>query len=99
MMGVAAGLVWRQGGFVNQRQPLTLFLVQLALNATGTTLFFGLPSPGLACAEIVWLWLAIVVTITAFRAVSRAASLLLVPYLVWVSFAAVLNFALWRLNS
>jgi benzodiazapine receptor len=73
--------------------------VQLALNAAWTPFFFGLHSPGLAFAEIVLLWLAIVATIAAFRPVSRAGTLLLVPYLAWVSFAAALNFTLWRLNS
>ena len=99
MMAVAAWLVWKRGGFAAQRRPLILFLVQLALNAAWTPLFFGLHWPSLAFAEIVLLWLAIVATIAAFRPVSRAATRLLVPYLAWVSFAAVLNFALWRLNS
>ena len=71
----------------------------LALNAAWTPLFFGLHWPGVAFGEIVLLWLAIVATIAAFCLVSRAAAWLLVPYLAWVSFASVLNFALWRLNS
>lgn len=99
MMGVAAWLVWRRGGFAAQRRPLTLFLVQLALNAAWTPLFFGLRQPGLAFSEIVLLWLAIAATLIAFRPVSSAASWLLAPYLAWVSFAAALNFALWRLNA
>ncbi len=99
MMAVAAWLVWKRGGFVAQRRPLSLFLVQLALNAAWTPLFFGLHWPGLAFAEIVLLWLAIAATLTAFRPVSRTAAWLLVPYLAWVSFAAFLNFTLWRLNS
>ena len=99
MMAVAAWLVWKQGGFASQRRPLTLFLVQLALNAAWTPLFFGLHWPGVAFAEITLLWLAIAATIVAFRPVSRTAAWLLAPYLAWVSFAAVLNFTLWRLNS
>jgi len=99
MMAVAAWLVWKRGGFLAQRRPLTLFLVQLALNAAWTPLFFGLHWTGVAFAEIVLLWLAIAATFAAFRPVSRVAAGLLVPYLAWVSFAAVLNFALWRLNS
>lgn len=98
MMAVAAWLVWKRGGFVAQRRPLALFLTQLSLNALWTPLFFGLHWPGLAFAEILLLWLAIAATIAAFRPVSRPAMLLLVPYLAWVSFAAVLNFKLWRLN-
>ena len=99
MMAVAAWLVWKRGGFAAQRRPLMLFLVQLALNAAWTPLFFGLHWTGVAFAEIVLLWLAIAATIAAFRLVSRAAAWLLVPYLAWVSVASVLNFTLWRLNS
>jgi tryptophan-rich sensory protein len=99
MMAVAAWLVWKRGGFAAQRTPLILFLAQLALNAAWSPLFFGLHQPGLAFAEIVLLWLAIVGTITAVRPVSHAAAWLLAPYLAWVSFAAFLNFTLWRLNS
>jgi translocator protein len=99
MMAVAAWLVWRQGGWGKQRKPLVIFLVQLVLNAAWTPLFFGLKNPGLAFAEILLLWLAIAATIAVFRRVSRAAAWLLVPYLVWVSFAAALNFTLWRLNA
>lgn len=99
MMAVAAWLVWRRGGFKVQRRRLTWFLVQLALNALWTPLFFGLHRPGLAFAELVLLWIAIGVTLVAFSGTSRAAAWLLAPYLAWVSFAAVLNFAVWRLNS
>ena len=98
MMALAAWLVWRRGGWVSQRRPLMLFLLQLALNAAWTLLFFGLHRPGLAFAEIVALWLAIAATVAAFRPASRAAAWLLAPYLAWVGFAAALNFALWRLN-
>ena len=99
MMAVAAWLVWKRGGFAAQRKPLALFLTQAVLNAAWTPLFFGLHLPGIAFAEIVMLWLAIAATLAAFRPVNRAAAWLLAPYLLWVSFAAVLNFALWRLNS
>jgi len=99
MMAVAAWLVWRQGGFVHQRRALTWFVTQLALNAAWTPLFFGLQRPGIAFVEIVFLWGAIVMTTVAFHRVSRVAAWLLAPYLAWVSFAAVLNFFLWRLNS
>lgn len=99
MMAVAAWRVWQRGGFVAQRKPLALFLGQLLLNAAWTPLFFGLHRPGIALIEIVLLWLAIAATLAAFRPVSRAAAWLLAPYLAWVSFATLLNFALWRLNS
>ena len=99
MMAVAAWLVWKRGGFIAQRRPLAQFLAQLVLNAAWTPLFFGLHRPGIAFAEIVLLWLAIAATLAAFRPVSRVAAWLLAPYLLWVSFATMLNFALWRLNS
>lgn len=98
MMAVAAWLVWRQGGWRKQRKPLLIFLAQLALNALWTPLFFGLHRSGVAFVEIVLLWLAIAATLAAFRLVSRVAAWLLIPYLLWVSFATMLNFALWRLN-
>jgi len=97
-MGAAAWLVWRRGGFAAQRRPLTLFCVQLALNAAWTPLFFGLHWTGVAFAEMIGLWLAIVATLVAFRSVNRVAAWLLAPYLAWVTFAAALNFTLWRLN-
>ncbi len=97
-MAIAAWLVWRRGGFAAQRVPLGVFLAQLLLNALWSPLFFGLHNPALAFAEIVLLWLAILFTLRLFWNVQRGAGLLLVPYLAWVSFAAVLNFTLWRLN-
>lgn len=99
MMAVAAWLVWKRGGFTEQRRALTLFLVQLALNAVWTPLFFGLHRPDVAFAEILLLWLAIAWTVMSFWPVHRAAAGLLCPYLAWVSFAAVLNGTLWRLNA
>jgi translocator protein len=98
MIGVAGWLVWKQGGFAYRRGPLTLFFVQLALNAAWSPLFFGLKQPGVAFAEIIVLWLAIAATIAAFWRVHRIAAALLVPYLAWVSFAAFLNWTLWQLN-
>lgn len=98
MMAVAAWLVWRRGGWTGQRRALACFLVQLALNALWSPLFFGLKNPGLAFAEIVLLWLAILATVLAFWKAHRVASGLLVPYLAWVTFAAGLNYTLWQLN-
>lgn len=99
MMAIAAWLVWRRGGWKTQRAPLTLFLVQLALNAAWTPLFFGLHRPDLALVDIVLLWFAILATILAFWQAHRGAAWMLMPYLAWVSFAAVLNFTLWRMNA
>jgi tryptophan-rich sensory protein len=98
MMAVAAWLVWREGGWKLQRQALGLFLVQWLLNALWTPLFFGLHQPGLAFAEIVALWLLLVITVALFWRVRKLAGALLVPYLIWVTIAAVLNFTIWRLN-
>ncbi len=99
MMAVAAWRVWQRGGWRAQRRPLGFFLVQLVLNALWTPLFFGGHEMGLALAEMILLWLAIVGTVRAFWSVNRMAAWLLVPYLAWVSFAAFLNFTLWRLNA
>ncbi len=98
MMAVAAWLVWCRGGFATQRGPLGWFLLQLLLNAAWSPLFFGLHNPGLAFAEILLLWFAILGTMVAFWRVQRLANLLLIPYLAWVTFAAFLNFTLWQLN-
>lgn len=98
-MGIAAWRVWRQGGFSGARLALALFLVQLALNAAWTYIFFGLQSPGLAFAEIMLLWGAILLTLIAFWKKDRVAGGLMLAYLLWVSFAAFLNFTIWRLNA
>ena len=99
LMGVAAFLVWRKGlETEGVKRALALFAVQLALNGLWSILFFGLQQPGLAFGEILILWLAIVLTFRAFRTVEPAAGWLLIPYLAWVSFAAVLNGSLWMLN-
>ena len=98
MMAVAAWRVWRQDGLAGARPALALFLVQLVLNAAWTPIFFGLHRPGWAFAEICVLWAAIAATSGAFFAKSILAGALMIPYLVWVSFAAALNFAIWRAN-
>ncbi len=98
MMAIAAWLVWREGGWRTQGRALRLFLLQWLLNALWTPLFFGLHSPGIAFAEIMALWSLLSLTLLAFWQVRRAAGLLLVPYLAWVSFAGALNYTIWRLN-
>ena len=96
-MGVAAWLVWRSTTAVRER-ALTLFGVQLGLNVAWSWLFFGLRRIDLALVDIAALWVAIALTIRAFARARSAAAWLLVPYLAWVSFAAVLNAALLQLN-
>jgi len=98
MMGVAAWLVWKEAGFYGARGPLTLFIIQLALNALWSYLFFGARSPMLAFFEIIVLWVAILLTLAGFWRIRPSAGALLIPYLAWVGFAAALNFRLWRLN-
>lgn len=98
-MAFAAWLVWRRDGWSNARLPLAMFAVQLALNAAWSWLFFAFHCPGLAFFELVLLWSAILATTILFWRRSTAAGVLFVPYLLWVSFAAALNFAIWRLNA
>jgi benzodiazapine receptor len=98
IMAVAAWLVWRRGGFLRQRTPLTLFLLQLFLNAIWSPLCFGAKNLGWALVDIVLLWIALTATLIAFGKTVWPAGALLAPYLAWVTFAAALNFALWRLN-
>jgi tryptophan-rich sensory protein len=98
-MAVAAWLVWRQGGLAGVTMPLALFVVQLVLNVLWSCLFFGLQNPGLAFVEVLLLWVAIAATMVVFWFRSSVAGLLFLPYLAWVSFASVLNFAVWRLNA
>lgn len=95
MMAVAAWWVWRRSGW---GAPLYAYLFQLVLNAAWTPIFFGAHELGWALVEIVVLWVAILVTMLAFYRVSRVAGWMFVPYLAWVTFAAFLNFTLWRLN-
>ena len=98
-MGIAAWLVWRKRNEQPVTLPLCVFAVQLVLNGLWTPLFFGMRNPGIAFLDIVALWLAIAATIWWFFSVSKKAAYLMVPYLVWVSFALILNLEIWRLNS
>jgi benzodiazapine receptor len=96
-MAIAAWLVWRKVELT--AVPMQLFLLQLLLNVTWSALFFGLRSPGLAFGEIVLLWLAILAVTISFWKIIPAAGWLMFPYLGWVTYAAALNFAIWRLNA
>ena len=98
-MAIAAWLVWRPAGFAAAVTPMTLFAVQLVLNIAWSWVFFGLHQPDWAFAEIVLLWLAIAATTVTFFRSSQVAGWLMTPYLAWVSFAAVLNFTIWGLDS
>ncbi len=98
LMGVAAWLVWQRAGLTAAAWPLTLFVLQLILNGLWSYLFFGLQRPGLAFLDILALWLTVLATLLAFWRYHRPAGQLLLPYLLWLSFAAYLNLAFWRLN-
>lgn len=98
MMAIAAWRVWRLPPDPVRHRGLLCWGVQLALNLIWSALFFGLRRPDLALVEIILLWLVIAATIALFLRRDRIAGLLLVPYLAWVSFAGVLNHAIWRLN-
>jgi len=98
LMAIAAWQVWRSGGFHTNRVALSLFMVQLALNALWSWLFFAWQRGALAFADIVLLWVLIVVTLVSFWRVRPLAGALLIPYLLWVTFAAALNYSLWQLN-
>ena len=97
-MGVAAWLVWRIGGLLAARTALLLFVVQLVCNALWSWLFFAWHQGGLAMLDILVLWTLVAATTVAFWRLKPIAGGLLIPYLLWVSFASVLNFAIWQLN-
>ncbi len=98
LMGWSLYLVWNRAKKSKQREVWTIFLVQLFLNVTWSYLFFAAKKPPLALVEILVLWLAIGVMIVKFFKIKRLAGYLLLPYFLWVSFAAVLNYAYVALN-
>ena len=99
LMGIAAFLVWNKGlSDQKVKTALSIFAVQLILNVLWSVMFFGLRSPLAGLIEIAVLWMAILLTILYFFKVSHVAGILLIPYILWVSFAAVLNASIWRLN-
>lgn len=98
LMAISAWLVWVRFGFREAKVGLTLFIVQLVLNGLWSWLFFGLHWMGLASLEIVLMFFAILATIIAFWKLRPVAAYLLIPYLLWVGYASLLTFLLWRLN-
>ncbi len=96
LIGVAGWLVWRRVGW--RSRLVTLWLVQMGLNALWTPLFFGLNLLGLALVEMALLWIAIAACVMSFYRVSPIASWLMMPYLAWVTFAFILNLGFWWLN-
>jgi benzodiazapine receptor len=99
LLGVAAWIVWRVAGFRAARGAWTLFFAQLLLNALWSWLFFGWHRGVPALVDILCLWILILLTLIAFWRVRPLAGALLAPYILWVSFAALLNYAVWQLNA
>ncbi|MEM9681699.1 MAG: TspO/MBR family protein [Pseudomonadota bacterium] len=98
MIAVAGFLVWTQGETAAVALPLIVYGLQLVLNALWSYLFFGIRRPDLAFADILVLWLAVLATVLLFFPVAPIAGWLLIPYLLWVSFAIALNYSVWQLN-
>lgn len=102
MMGIAGGLVWHEINSPRReevKKAMLFFAIQLALNALWSYLFFGLKNPLLALIEIVLLWLLIYETYAKFGKINKFSGYLFIPYLLWVSFATVLNASIWWLNQ
>jgi len=98
LMAAAAWLVWRRYGLGGALLPLSIFVLQLALNSAWTWLFFGRHLPLAALVDIVLLWVVILVLLTLFWRLEPLAGVMMIPYLAWVSFASALNWSIWRLN-
>jgi len=96
LMGVSLFLVWKKGG---NGEAKIIFSTQLILNILWSAFFFGIKSPGLAFIDLFFLWFAILCTIILFYRIFKLAGLLLIPYILWVSFAGILNFTIWMLNE
>ena len=99
LMGISAYIVYRKGlNSNNVKEALNIFWLQLFLNSLWSIIFFGMKNPPLALIEIIFMWIAILVTIIKFYKISKTASYLLIPYLLWVSFASILNLFIVLLN-
>ena len=99
LMGIAFFLVWKsEPTNLIKKTAIALFAFQLLLNFFWSFIFFKLQQPGWAFAEIILMWVMILLTILWFGKINTAAAWLLVPYICWVSFASVLNYSIWRLN-
>ncbi len=99
MMGISLFLVWKKGFQDHQvKAALSVFAIQLILNILWSAAFFGLRSPLAGLIEIIILWVAILAMILRFMRISKVAGLLMIPYIMWVTFAAMINFLIWSLN-
>jgi translocator protein len=98
LIGLAGWLAWQRSGLKEAPAAFTFFFIQMTLNAGWSWLFFGMQAPEAAFFEILALWLFILLTLLSFWRIRPVAGILLLPYLGWVAFAAVLNLAIWRMN-
>lgn len=97
LMGISLYLVLISGKEITL--PLIIFSIQLILNIAWSAIFFGMKKPSIAFIEIIFLWVSILLNILFFYNISKISSYLLIPYILWVSFAAILNFSIWYLNK
>lgn len=98
-MGVALYLVYQKMGTnISVRSALIVFFIHLFLNTLWSIIFFGMQNPALAFLEIIILWGSIIAVMILFYKIDQRTIYLLLPYFLWVSFAAILNFSLWRMN-
>lgn len=99
LMGIALFLVWKSDAQAPlKKAAITLFAIQMTLNFFWSLIFFNQHQVGWALVEIIAMWIMILLTIFAFARVNNTAAWLLVPYISWVSFAAILNYTIWKLN-
>jgi tryptophan-rich sensory protein len=99
LMGIASYLIWMKPASKKRAVAIRWYVIQLVLNTIWSLLFFGLQSPFLAFVEVLFFWLTILLTIRSFYGLSRTAALILIPYLMWVSFASILTFFILILNK
>lgn len=98
LMGISFYLVWKLPSSIERSKAIRLFVIQFVFNFFWSIIFFSLHQTGWAFAEILLMWVFILLTILQFRKLSTAAAVLLIPYLLWVSFASLLNASIWLLN-
>ena len=98
LMGIAAFLIWQKRDNLKTKPALMFYGIQLILNTFWSIIFFGMHNPGLAFLEIIILWTFILITLIKFYKINKTSGILFIPYLIWVSFASILNFAVWMLN-
>lgn len=98
LMGISLFMIWKTAKGYRRNNALLIFTIQIVLNFFWSILFFNFENPGLALIEIVMLWTSILMMIIYFGRVNRIAAILQIPYLLWVSFASILNTAIWHLN-